>query len=240
MRVIDTRFSLLSFWQHLVFTEAALLANPETRPLAAPFSALLDDFQALHGSDLATRRATLCAQARAVMADVNVDDGIRRLHSDTLNAVTQNREDPIFKGLFKSDLAATIRFALTRQLTVAGELVDALALSIVPTSLKAHAAKLQELIAAGQAVLEERKTARFQRAEAGLAFDNWKGDVNALRLSTYGALLGLAAKQKRAKVWAEGFFMQSAEPDVNDSVDTDTDGVPPTTTVPVDTSGNPS
>ena len=65
-----------------------------------------------------------------------------------------------------SDLATTIRFALSRQLTVAGELVDALALSIVPTSLEAHAAKLQQLIVAGQAVLEERKTARFQRAEA--------------------------------------------------------------------------
>lgn len=240
MRVIDTRFSLLSFWQHLVFTEAALLANPETHPLAAPFSALLDDFQGLHGTDLATRRATLRAQARAVMADVNVDDGIRRLHSDTLNAVTQDRDDSIFKGLFKSDLAATIRFALARQLTIAEELVASLALSIIPASLKSHAAKLQALIAAGQAVLEERRTARFQRAEAGLAFENWKGDVNALRLSTYGALLGIAAKQKRAKAWAEGFFMQSAEADMSDSVDTDTDGGGPTTTVPVDNSGTPS
>ncbi len=210
MRVIDTKFSLLSFWQQLVFTEAAMLAHPDTVALAAPFTTLLESFQALQGADLATRRALLQAQAHATIADQNLDDGLRKLHSDTLSEVTQDREDAIFKALFSSDIGATVRFALARQLTVAQQLVSNLSLSIMPPALKPHIAKLEQLIAAGQGVLSQRKSAAFGRTEANLGTLAWKDDVNAVRLTAYGALLGIAAKTRRPKTWAESFFMSSS------------------------------
>jgi|GEM_PF-5494804 len=231
MRVLDTTFSLLTFWQHLVFTEAALLAHADTVALAAPFTTLLDAFEGMHSADLKTRRGAIQAQARAVIADMNVDDGLRKLHSDTLSEVTQDREHPIFKALFESDIAATIRFALARQLTTALTIVENLALSLIPAALKSHVDTLKKLIEAGQVVLKGRSTAAFERTESNLASGAWKDDVNAVRLSTYGALLGVAAKTRRSKVWAESFFSQSPEP--RESVDTDTDnGTPPVTPTP--------
>jgi hypothetical protein len=164
----------------------------------------------LQSADLATRRALLQAQAHETIADQNLDDGLRKLHSDTLSEVTQDREDPIFKALFSSDIGATVRFALARQLTVAQQLVTNLSLSIIPPALKSHIAKLEQLIAAGQAVLQQRKTAAFGRTEANLGTLAWKDDVNAVRLTAYGALLGIAAKTRRPKTWAESFFMSSS------------------------------
>jgi len=221
MRVIDTTSSLLWFWQHLVFTEAALLAHPDTAALAPPFTQLLDAFQQVQAADLATRRALLQAQAKAAIGDQNVDEALRKLHSDTLSAVTQDREHPLFKSLFDSDIAATIRFALARQLEVTKRAVANLGLSVVPDGLRSHAARLTALIEAGQAVLEGKKKAAFDRAQANLDSSGWKDDVNAVRLTAYGALLGVAAKARRPKSWAEAFFMQSAER--RDALDADAD-----------------
>lgn len=225
MRVLDTKFSILSFWQHLVFTEAALLAHPDTAPLAAGFTTLLDAFQSVHTGDLATRRSTLQAQARSVVADLNLDDGIRKLHSDTLSEVTQDREHAIFKALFSSDIGATIRFALARQIGVAEKLIEDLGLSLIPAALKGHVEKLGALIASGREVLEGRKKSAFARTEHNLDSGAWKEDVNALRLTAYGALLGVAAKTRRPKSWVESFFMQAAE--TKESVDVDTDATTP-------------
>ena len=50
----------------------------------------------------------------------------------------------------------------------------------------------------------------------------WREDVNAVRLTTYGALLGIAAKTRRPKAWAESFFMQSSASNENIDVDVDT------------------
>lgn len=211
MRVLDTTNGLLSFWQQAVFTEAALLAHPDTRALAAPFTALLDDFQRLLGADLATRRASLQAQARTVIGDKNLDDGIRKLHSDTLSETTQDREHQVFAALFDSDIGATIRFALARQIDVAEALIDKLGLSIIPETLKGHSAKIGALVATGKEILAGRRAAARARAEANLDTKSWKEDVNAARLTVYGALLGIAAKSHRQKAWAEAFFMQSSD-----------------------------
>ncbi len=222
MRVIDTKFSLISFWQQLVFTEAALLAHPDTAALAAPFTTLIEAFQAVHGADLKTRRTVLQAQAHAVIADQNLDDGVRKVHSDALSEVVQDRSHAIFKALFKSDIGATVRFALARQIPVVQQLVTDLALSIIPASLKPHIAKLESLIEAGQQVLTKRKETAFERTEANLNAMTWREDVNAVRLTTYGALLGIAAKTRRPKAWAESFFMQSSASNENIDVDVDT------------------
>lgn len=231
MRVIDTKFSLISFWQQLVFTEAALLAHPDTAAMAAPFTTLLESFQELHGADLKTRRAVLQAQARAVIGDQNLDDGVRRLHSDTLSELLQDRSHAIFKALFSSDIGSTVRFALARQIPVVQQIVGNLALSIIPASLKPHIAKLEALITAGQEALAKRTEAAFGRTEANLGAAAWKDDVNAVRLTSYGALLGVAAKTRRPKAWAESFFMQSSE--ANENVEVDSDASVPTPDTPV-------
>lgn len=229
MRVLDTKDSILSFWQHLVFSEAALLAHPDTAALAAPFTTLLDAFQAVHSGDLATRRATLQAQARSVVADLGIDDGIRALHSDTLSEVRQDREHPIFKALFSSDIGATVRFALARQLGVAEKLVESLDLTLIPAALKTHIGAFGAFIARGREVLEGKRKAAFERTEQNLNAAAWKDDVNAVRQTTYGALLGVAAKARRPRGWVESFFMQT---DTKESVDVDTDAPVPTPVEP--------
>ena len=92
MRVIPTTYSLHYFWQHLVFTEAALLANPETAAFAAPVTALLDDYDRHRGHDLATQRAVI--QAVGIPNVLTKNIGSRNPHNAvkaTINALEQLR-----------------------------------------------------------------------------------------------------------------------------------------------------
>lgn len=211
MQVLDPKLSLITYWQHLVYTEAALLAHPDAAPLAPAFDALLKEFEALLGADLATRRASIQAQAHAVIADKNLDDGLRELHSDALHEVRQDRAHAVFTALFESDIGATIRFALARQLEVADAIVAKLGLTIVPEGLRSHVGTLGALIGKGRTVLGGKKAAALARTEANLGAAAWKDDANAARLTAYGALLGIAAKTRRPKTWADAFFMRSAD-----------------------------
>jgi hypothetical protein len=46
----------------------------------------------------------------------------------------------------------------------------------------------------------------MDRVEGRLDIRTWKEEANAARLTVYGQLLTMAAKNGRGKAWAEGFF----------------------------------
>src|SRR5262249_40460248 len=136
MRSIPTSSSVLRFWQDLVFLEAALLADDETKPLASVITPVLDEFPAILQKDLDTRRGIIQANARAFVADTRIDDAIRGLFSAVLALVQQNRKRQEFTTLFPTHIGDVVRHALRKQLDVAKELADKLALKIFPDALR--------------------------------------------------------------------------------------------------------
>ncbi len=222
MRRIELSRAILVFWADLTYHEAALLADDDAKHLAAPVSQALDDFNTIFELDLESRRAVLKANAKGSVVDVHLDGGIRKLHSAALFLVGQNRKRDEFKTLFSETIDKVVRFALKRQVEVAAKLVENLGLKIYTDEFRAaHVGSLESLIASGNAVLGEIRTAALGRTEARLDIRAWKDDVNAIRLANYGELLAIAAKSGRSKDWAEAFFLntKSSATDGDESLD---------------------
>jgi hypothetical protein len=230
MRHIPSSRSTLYFWEDLIFLEAALLADEDTRALAPPVTALIDQFMPTLQRDLDTRRGLIQSSAHNSVADARIDIGIRGLHSDTLHMVKQNRQAPAFTNLFSSHIGAVVRHALKRQIEVARDLVDKLSLSLyTPEFRAAQVAVLEPLITRGTAVIEEQRQAELARVGGRIDVRTWKEEANAVRLSIYAALLALAAQDGRGKGWVEVFFKQksAASPrDEDDDAPVDDDELP--------------
>jgi hypothetical protein len=223
MRAIPTSRSTVTFWEDLVFLEAALLADEETRDLAAPVTALLDEFMPTFQRDLDTRRSLIQSSARMSIADARLDFGIRNLFADTLHLVKQNRKRVEFTTLFSTHIGAVVRHALKRQVEVARDLYDKLLLPHYPEEFRsAQIGALQPLISRGAQVIEEQRQAEFARVGGRLDVRTWKEEANAVRLSVYASLLALASQHGRGKPWAEVFFKQKSA-----AVESDEDGDPP-------------
>lgn len=222
MRRIDPSRSILVFWADLTFHEAAVLADEGTKHLAAPVTQTLDDFDVIYKVDLDSRRAVLKANAKASVADVHLDEGIRKLHSATLFLVDQVRKRPEFKSLFSETVDKVVRFALKRQVDIADKLVETLGLRIYSDEFRsAHTGPLQTLISVGRTVLGDVRSAEIARTEARLDIRAWKDDANAVRLANYGELTTIAAKTGRSRDWADAFFLKTKASGVDEDDDAD-------------------
>jgi hypothetical protein len=223
MRAIPTSRSTLTFWEDLIFLEAALLADEETRALAAPVTGLIDAFMPTVQRDLDTRRSLIQSSARMSVTDARLDYVIRGLFSDTLHLVRQNRKRVEFTTLFSTHIGAVVRHALKRQVEVARDLLDKLLLPHYPEEFRStQIGILQPLINRGAQVIEEQRQAELARAGGRLDVRTWKEEANAMRLSVYASLLALAAQNGRGKPWAEVFFKQKSS-----AAESDEDGDPP-------------
>ena len=116
--------------EELIFLEAALTAKDETRALAEPVAQMLNDFASVRDLDFETRRGVVRARAHTSVADSELDEALRDVHSSALHEVRQDRSDPVFSTLFKEGIAQTVRYALKRQVAVAKEMLETLALSL--------------------------------------------------------------------------------------------------------------
>ncbi|MFO7563054.1 MAG: hypothetical protein R6X02_10465 [Enhygromyxa sp.] len=211
MRAIPPGRSILHYWAELTYLEAALLAEEETAPFAAPVTTMLEEFDAITKRDLDTRRAIIQAYARSSVADTNLDEALREVQANTLHLVRQDRSRKEYKTLFPAALTGLIRHALARQVVVAHEFVERLGLSLFDAEFrKAQVTLLDPQIARGEAVLVERKEAELGRVEARIEIETWKEEVNAVRMSVYAQLLTIAAKHKRKRAWAETFFPKNS------------------------------
>jgi hypothetical protein len=209
MRTVPLSRSVLAFWQDLIFLEAALLADEETRELAAPVTAHINLFMPTLQREVDTLRAVIQSNARLSVTDARLDLGIRGLFSSTLHLVNQSRKHPAFTSLFSTHIGAVVRHALKRQVEVARELIDKLALPhYTPEFRAAQTAALQPLIERGAEVLEAQRQAELARTTGRIDVRAWKEEANAVRLSVYGSLIALAAQNGRSKAWPEAFFQR--------------------------------
>jgi len=226
MRAIALSRSILIFWEDLVFLEAALLADEETKTLAAPVTALLEEFSGVLKTDLDTRRGVLQAFARAGVADTLLDGGIRKVFSAALYLVSQDRKRSEFTTLFSTHIGDVVRHALKRQLEVAEEIAGKLGLPLYSDSFRAEQREiLAPLVDKGKAVLADQHKAELSRMEGRIAIRTWKQDANAVRLSVQGQLTTLAAKTHRNRAWVDTFFLQrSAAATAEEPEETEAEG----------------
>jgi len=212
MRTLSLAFGLLLFWEDLVYLEASLLADEETKSLAGPVTALLDEFDNVWKSDMDTRRLILQAFARNGVADRNLDGGIRDLFSGALHLVKQDRQKAQFTTLFKTHIGNIVKYALRRQVEIAEELLGKLGLDLYSDSFRGeHTPRLTALINAGKEALAGQKQAEIGRVDGRLKTQAWKEDANGVRLSVHGELSTIAGKKGYGKAWVESFYLKREE-----------------------------
>jgi hypothetical protein len=227
MRTIQLSFSLFTFWEDLVFLEAALLADEETKLLVGPVTKLLAEFPGALQADMETRRGLLQSFAHGAIADRNLDRGIRTLFSATLHLVGQDRKRTEFVTLFDTHIGNIVKYALRRQVDVAEGIFAKLSLGIYPDAFRTeHTMRLGVLINAAKTVLDDHKKAEVARVDSRLTVRGWKEDANAVRLSVHGQLTTLAAAKRYGKPWVESFFLKredAAEEATDDSLTTESE-----------------
>jgi hypothetical protein len=220
MRALSPSSSIQRYWEDLTYVEAALLANDDTKALAAVVSVSLAEFEQVSKRDLDTRRAVIQSRARSSVADGNLDESLRHVHANTLHLVRQDRSQREYTTAFPGALTGLIRHALAKQIVAARELVERLGLSVYAADFRdAQVALITPMITKGEVVIDERRDAELGRVEGRIELETWKEDANAVRMSVYAQLLGIASKSKRKRSWAESFFPASTSRSKSDDSD---------------------
>ncbi|MBI2375698.1 MAG: hypothetical protein HYV07_17005 [Deltaproteobacteria bacterium] len=203
MRMLESTAPLDSFAESLVFTESACLAQPATEAFGVDLTSLLAEVDSLSAAKRVNRRGIVRARAQSEVADRNIEEVIRKLQSEALYLAGQRRDVPWFANLFFGNLAQLTKPTLTRQITVAEELMDRLADKDVPATLKTGYEPLfQDVVAKGKDVDVKRKKLRQELRNLRAQEAALKTKVNQTRTAAYGKLL----TQSGDKADAERYF----------------------------------
>ena len=199
---VDTLETLRS---ELRYTERRLLARTETATLAEPFQALTVRWAVIRDAQVAHWDAEDDADVVVANSDDDADDLIHPI-SYKLLSVLGSSDHPMYARIFGSDAPSAIQgLGLESQMKRMAEW---------PASLRAASPELlgladqvEAVLAAGSVALEARSTANAARAdyratELRAFFD----EVNGVRLTTFGQLLGIGASTGKPKNWAARFF----------------------------------
>lgn len=207
MKLIRSDRTLSSYWEHLVFLEAMLLARHETKALSAPVTAVLGKIEGLMQRDLNVTRGKIQARASSVVVGGDIEDEVTNVRSEILYFTKQDRKAPAYTTLFKDALSKMLKRALTGQLDVTQSIIQKLSLSLYPSDLSRKLiTNLETTVSKAKDALQNVDASNFEATKLRLETQATKEEANNVRLSVYGELLKIATAKKRPKIWVERFF----------------------------------
>ncbi|MBI2566957.1 MAG: hypothetical protein HYV63_08010 [Candidatus Schekmanbacteria bacterium] len=212
MEAIPRSYSLLSYLDHLEYSEAALSAHPDTAPLAALFAEEIAAWPGMFGRERGARRSVTRGNAVLAVRNADLDEATTRFGGEVLVEAGQDRSSPFFRRFFPVAPSVLVRQALRKQcdrtlnvIVVEIEKLDE------QNRLRPFATLLADLAKAALGALDGRGRVQGERSTVRSDIDEWKEGVNQLRLTTYAELLKMAAASKRRRTWADTFFAAVAD-----------------------------
>ena len=205
IRQVDIDEGLDALRSELKYTELRLLSREATRAFAAPFTALLDRWPAVRDWQLAAWDAEDAADVAVANADDDLDDLVPRVEAAAVRFYGA-KDSPGVKRYMGEDTSKSIqRLGLESQL---GRTADwAASLGTLESGAGSISERMAAVHVAGHAALAQRVAAGGARADHRLrVIQTYFDDANALRISTYGALLSYAAEHGLATDWARRPF----------------------------------
>lgn len=197
-----------------VQTALSLAAEDGDKALAAPAAAAqkhLDQWTRLDGERRDRQRAVIRAGARVALRDVALEGTMTGLHHDLLAGVKQNRKAPLFKRLFPKPLSTVTKPGLEVQLGSGRMLLQQLIHPDTPAALrKAHEKPLKDALAAGEAALKERETARAAQQALSTQLTGLREAADRTLLGIEGQLKALAGERGLGVGFVNAFFPASA------------------------------
>ncbi|MBZ0116500.1 MAG: hypothetical protein K8H88_05890 [Sandaracinaceae bacterium] len=192
---------------HLVYSKVRLARGEATRAFVAPFDELIARWGAIHAGQLAAWDAEDEADAHVAAVDGDLDDRTTEFVADLARIL--GKDHPTYQRYLGGDTrSAIVRMGLATQLA---RLADwPASIRGMVAGLAVHAEPFQALVTEGQAALAARVSAASSRADFRVrALYEYVDDVNAVRRSTYGALVQHAAESRLPSDWAGRFFRKS-------------------------------
>jgi hypothetical protein len=204
-----TSLSLTSFWERLIYTEAALEAEPAVVGLVGPVTTHIAGFKALHDEELEAARMTRKIEARVAVANLALDGALTLTHNALLGEVQQDRTAAAFVRMFPEPLSVQIRYGLEQQIKIVSaalrQMTDSKDLYSA-AFIKAHSASFKAAIAQGEAALEARRAHEIKLADLRLRLEDWKQDTNAVLTAVEGQLKTHGALHKKGAMWYKAFL----------------------------------
>lgn len=207
MRQIPLTSSLLVYLEEIEFTEGALSAHEHTRELAGVFREEILTWERIFKTHRDARRAIVRADALVSVCNHDLDDATTRFSHLVLAEVSGDRKSTFFRRFFPKAPSELVRLPLRKQCEHTRDVMLKELAALPETSrLEPYRAILDEKAARALDALDARAKVRAERASVAYDVEEWKDGVNRLRLSTYAALLQIAAERNLGKSFAESFF----------------------------------
>ncbi len=207
MRQIPLSASLLTYLEELEFSEAALGADDDAKPLAAAFTGELGSWESVFKKERESRRNVIRAEAAVSVRNQQLDETTSRFGGVVMVEAKGDRTSTLFRRFFASAPSVFIRQGLRKQcertrdtiLTELGKVDDT-------SPLKAFVAPFKAGVELAFGALDGRAKAKADRGIVAHDIEEWKEGVNQLRTTTYAELLKIAVQQSHSKAWVNGFF----------------------------------
>lgn len=205
IRTIDIDDGLDRARRELTFTIRRLRKREVTRAFVPAFEALLSRWPALRDGQLARWDAEDDAEVDVEDEDDDLDDAVAELSRELLTRLS-GPTHPQYVVYFGDDTAKMVqRLGLETEIARVAPWPESL--RPIGGTVDAAGQKIAACVVAGRAALEGRARAAQARADfRARDIQTFIDDLNALRRSTFGALVTHAAQSGLPTRWPNRFF----------------------------------
>lgn len=202
-RRIPANASIDTMEDEVMFTSAALSADPDAADVAPDFDAWLTELDAERARDRSDRQRDMYNTAQRVVANGRLDLACTRFGDDLLLAVGKDRKSPRWTTFFKAPVSAFVRQPLADQIKDVGGWFSSQDPALAPhrdTLTTWHAVAKQASDAEG-AILTAHGERRQRREALGARLTD-------ARDALHDQLSARARERGLDRSWADNFFLR--------------------------------
>ncbi len=201
-RKLTARMTLETFEDEVLFTRAAIAADPDAAPLVSHTDGWLDMIQAARDADMKARSAVANADAARTVANGRLDAACVAFADDLYMAVGKDTSSPRWRRFFAVAVSRFVRQALSKQVRQ----VNAWLAQADEPVLKKHRATLHAWADKADAALTQTAALALARGEAWSAFEQLAEDLTRDRDGLRDALAAIARHKGLPRTWPDLFF----------------------------------
>lgn len=209
IRTIPENASLDQIWEEGVFTEARMLKDSNAEDFAPRFGEMVERTETVRAGQYQAWRKEIVAQAGVSAMDDRIDDVVEEVVEQIYTVSGKDRSSPRFRRYSDGPPSAILRLGLESEIKRVEGWPTSLAGEPEPAT-KALAPKMEQTIAEGRQALSDRVKSASERADHRVReIVRLIDDLNALRLSVYGALVQRAVDRGLPRDWPNRFFRRA-------------------------------
>jgi hypothetical protein len=201
-RKLTAKMSFETYEDEVLFTRAAVAADPDAAPLASHTDGWLALIKSARDTDIKARTAVANADAARIVANGRLDAACVAFGDDLYTAVGKDTSSPRWRKFFAIAVSRFVRQALSRQVRqVAGWLAQT-----DDAALTQHRSALTTWSGKADAALTQTAALAVVRGEAWTVFEQLAEDLTRERDGLRDALASVARDKGLPRTWPDLFF----------------------------------